>query len=113
MDVENPLDLRRELAIARQILDDVLANSDDQQLDEKSVAMLGGCLSTIRKTVESHERVRASQAFTNAEYQNVIHACVAMFEFIPEEKKVEAMEHLKALAGIRPMTPAARALAAE
>jgi len=90
------LDLQRVAAMVHVLVDEV--SERDRGADGANFALLIQCIETLRKCVEAVERVRASKAFTTAEYQLFIASMAAFVEGLPEEYRAGAAASLQRLA---------------
>jgi hypothetical protein len=87
----NVLDLNKNAALLHVIIDDF---AESRATDE--LQLLFAATENLRKTAESVERIRASKAFTDSEYQATINLVVNIIELMPEELQHAAIEMLSA-----------------
>jgi hypothetical protein len=85
------LSMTRNAALLQIIVEDFSESRDRDELQ-----LLFAATENVRKTAESVERIRASKAFTQNEYQATINLFVGIIETLPEAQQTAALEMLTA-----------------
>ena len=87
----NPYDLTETTTMLHIVVERLINDTTPENLQ-----LFFQASENIRKAAESVERIRASKAFTEAEYQNTLNVFVAIIELMPNELQNSALEMLSA-----------------
>jgi hypothetical protein len=92
----NPAEMWEELAVLRACLQEWFAKIED--LDEESVSVLLDLQDSIRRTLDTINKIRTRTALTAAETQFLQARIADLFEtYVPPEKRGDALDELKHL----------------
>jgi hypothetical protein len=95
---DDPAEMWEELALLRAVLQEWLA--EVETLDEDTVGVILDLQDSIRRTLDTLNKMEARTALTAAEVEYLQARIADVFEsYVPEEKRGEALDTLKKITG--------------